>query len=160
MQSPTLIVRNLLRQEWTKAEVDEYDAQPPIHTGWFGSVNEEPQITVTNPDETGSYESTDGETGEAVQTTEGMLLVNAWAGSRPTVENDADAATSNPKALAWGFRDHIGDVFKAWATGTRENGEPQLEYLEGVNARRIVDRDRENPVVRYEIETEYRYKRR
>lgn len=159
MQAPTLIIRNLLRQEWNEAATP-YDVQPPIHTGWFGDINEDPQVTVTNPDETGTYESTDGATGEAVRTNEGLLLVNAWAGSRPTVSDDTDATTDNPKALAWAFNKEVGRILRVFATGTYDNGEPELEHLNAANARRMIDRDRTDPVVRYEIEVEYRYKDR
>lgn len=88
-----LLVRDLLRQNWSNANTVEPLDDSDIHTGWWDANKDFPQVTVTSEEES---PLNGGETGVTalkgdgtgyVQHRNGTVLVDCWAGSRADYDN-------------------------------------------------------------------------
>jgi hypothetical protein len=87
-----LTVRDLLQTAWgatLPAAVETDD----IHTGWHDAGKGDPQVSVTNDEESPfgggetGYSAIDGGGAGGIQTRSGTVLVTAWAGSRDDYDN-------------------------------------------------------------------------
>lgn len=92
-----LQVRNLLRTNWNNAEMVESLDDDDIHTGWWDEGKDNPQVTVSHPEESPLQGGDSGVTGLKgdgtgyVQHINGTITVNCWGGSREDYANRGEA---------------------------------------------------------------------
>lgn len=162
-EDPVVIVQDLIETNWD-ADNTPLTADPRVHTGWYDFGSPDPQVTVTNPEESTVGGGDTGITagsgdGSAVQVRAGTILVNCWAGTREDMEGQGDGgADVNPKDAAYKMAREVHRILMANASGTDDDsGNPQLTSLSADGIRRLVDTEPESAVFRYEVTARYTY---
>jgi len=86
-----LLVRDMLRDNWSNSDMVEPLDNSDIHTGWWDANKAFPQITVTSDEESPLAGGDTGVTGISsdgyVQHRNGSVLVDCWAGSSDDYDN-------------------------------------------------------------------------
>lgn len=91
-----LLVRDLLRDSWDNTDMVENVTSGDIHTGWWDSDKDYPQVTIT-ADEEGVLQGGDtavtaikGDGSGYIQHRNGTVLVDCWAGSRADYDSQGE----------------------------------------------------------------------
>lgn len=163
-REPVVIVRELLMNEWDDTAT-ALGSTPTVHTGWYDDSSTSPQITVTNPDEntinggdTG-YAAMNSATGSGAQLIDGIMLVNAWAGTRADLEGEgSNGEDLNPKQLRWQMKEEVERITRAYSSGYTDSGNVELSYIVPRRSTGVVEtNDRPHAVYRYETTVGYGY---
>lgn len=154
MQDPVLTIKDLLASNWSSSNTSVgYD--PAIHTGWHSSEADEPQVTVSNPEEspirggTTGYAAADATGAGGVQELDGTVSVDCWS--------DRDVEDSvNPKKLTFEFTEEIKRIVTA-----NQHAATDLRII-NYGGRTFVppDPDESPPVFHYAVPVGYLYESR
>lgn len=156
---PDKILYDLLRNNWDYTNTP-YSSNPKFQTGWYDFGSSEPQVSVTDPEDSvvggGDTEITAiTGSGGVVQRRVGMVLINCWSG---TYEDSRSVGAGNPKNAAYQMAGEAKRIGLINATGTtKSDGSRQLESLAPGQVRRRRE-DGEDPIVfRYEVQMNFTY---
>lgn len=162
-EDPVIIIRDLLDNNWTTGNTVLAN-KPDIHTGWYDYGSSDPQVTVTNPEESTVGGGETGHTagtgaGGVSQIRAGTVLVNCWAGTREDTKGAGSGGSDvNPKEAAYDMAGEVHRIAQANATGTTDsNGNRQLNSLGADPVRRVVDTEKDPVVYRYEATVKFTY---
>ena len=148
--APEVVAHNLLRDNWDSTNTS--NVTPLIHHGWVDLGADEPEVTISDPDEnvlgggeTGySGLSADG---SPVQDFTGTVTINVWT--------DRKRSNVNPRKLAWEMRCEVGRIL-------HENYDPTPTYdlypIADLGARRFVDSESDETMWRYQVTMGYGYR--
>jgi len=153
MQDPTVTIYRLLKDNWSNENTSMgYD--PQIHTGWWDTENNQPEVTISNRDETAvrggrsPFTGIDPSGAGPTQTINGEVQVNCW--SSREVE-----ANVNPKKLVHEFSEEVKRIVKANTTLATD-----LRFIGYNGGRLIVDQEAEPAVFRIQMIIWYVYEER
>lgn len=154
MQDPVLSILNLLQNNWNNANTSiGYD--PDIHSGWHASDAGNPQVTVSNPEEspinggTTGYAAIAADGSGGTQELDGIVNVDCWS--------DRDVESSvNPKKLTFEFTEEIRRIVKANQTNATD-----LRLI-AYGGRNFVPPggDEDPPTFHYNVPVQYGYRSR
>lgn len=162
-KDPLLIVRDLLVNNWDKSNT-VIDEDPSFHTGWYDYGGTDPQVTITNSDETvmdagftGQSAGTGG--GGVAQYRTGFCLVNCWAGTYEDMEGKgSNSSDISPKDASYDMSKEVHRIMQANGSGTTDsNGNQQFHSLAASDVRRVVEDEVDPAVFRYEVTVNYTY---
>lgn len=139
---PSVIIRDLLANQWDSSNVDGTFDTAWIGTGWWDEETPNPQITLSGMTETRDPTGIDPNGGGFTSWVDGAVDCNVW------IPNDRDATGGvNPKQHRWQLDSEIQRIIRANSTGTTDSdGYPQLTRLDLGEARYFVE-ESDSPVV-------------
>lgn len=159
--APEVVIRNVLRGDWTPANVDNWvvDTDVAIHHGWLDPDYDLPEITISNPEESPINGGQTGYSGfkpdgsGPTQDIAGTVEVNTWA-SRPRLLNLTNGSIENPRQAIYLMKHEVERLLRAHAQGTDENDNPtDLRRLSYLGATRFVENQADD-----DRDTVYRYR--
>lgn len=165
--APEVLVRNVLRGDWTPANVDswEVDTDVAIHHGWLDQDYTLPEITISNPSES----PTGGGTGYSgfkpdgtgpTQDIAGTVNVNAWC-SRVRLGNLTNGTLTNPRQAAYLMKCEIQRILKARYDATNALDEAtdlrRVSYLGAARFVEDADDDDRATMYRYQVTAGFGY---
>ena len=153
--APEVVIRNLLRDDQNWDADQTLGVTPNIHHGWVDLEDEQPQITVSNPDEqpidggaTG-YAGINPDSGTPTQRIRGVMQVNVWVAN--------DWTDHNARQLSYHMKEMVRTIIEENADGA----DSDLSYLSYNGSDRRPD-ENDDPVGpdmvwRYQIPVVYGY---
>lgn len=162
-EDPTLIIYNLLKDNWDKSNTPLAD-DPRFTTGWYNKASTDPQISITGMQETVAQGGQTGQTGGTgaggvAQHRSGILFVNAWAGSYDDMEDAGPNGTKvSPKAASYQMGREVHRIIQEHATGTsKDDGSKQLHSMSASDMRSLIDDDVVPAIFRSETLVQFTY---
>jgi len=146
-------VKNLLRDEYDSSGHPKQLTSSDIHTGWWDAGKGNPQISVTNDEESPfdggrtGYAGYRGDGSGPIQHRQGTVLVNCWAGTRDDYsERGLEQKQANE------MRNEVERIIFNNATAIDE-----LDSLSVISAEKVVETDDTPSMHRVQIEVQYTY---
>lgn len=168
LDAPEVVVKELVRREWTAGNVD--GITPYVVHGWLGDGDggheNDYRVTVSNPEESAvaggqtGYAGIDPSGAGPVQMVGGTLAVNVWASRGWT---GTGGTGGNPRKVAYLMKREVERVLFDHHDGTdADDADTSLDYLSPESSRRFVedaDEPDESPLYRYQVTVAYGYHR-
>lgn len=149
--APEVIVRGALRSGWD--DTNTSNLRPTIHHGWVDTEYNEPEVTISTPNEdavSGGDTGYSGMTndGTPIRTMNGTLQVDVWA-------NRTRTGNTNPRQYIHECKVEIERIIDANA---RVPTSTDIDFLSFVGARRQPEVDEEPTMYRYICSIGYGYR--
>lgn len=156
--APEVIIKHCLRNQWGQTHVN--GVTPRIHFGWLDQEYDEPEVTISEPNESPTnagntgYAGIDPTGGPPHVDTLGTVRVNSWC-DRPRAENVTPAGESshNPRQLVYLMGREIQRIVQQNALGA----DSSLSHMWWDGSQRIVDDEGQHIMFRTQTVIGYAY---
>lgn len=138
--APEVVVRAILTDEWNPANT--LDITPNVHMGWLDPSGNQPEVTVSNPEESPVLGADTGFRGIApdgspTKDIGGTVMVNVWA--------SRDRTDANPRQLVHLMKEEVRRIIDEVHHDAPTSDD--LIYLSFDGGQRRVEQEDDPPVV-------------
>lgn len=146
MNDPLLEFKDLFETNWNAANT-VLSSAPYIHTGWYENGSDEPQLTITSPEEQEATGSPTGWTGIGgdgsgpTRQVDGTAYGNVWC--------NENQSAHNPKQVVWDLRQEALRIVFDNVEST------QWQFIALGEVQKIVEDDQDPVMHRYELPLGY-----